>query len=76
MGLCAEDVLMSRRGMALISKKSQMNGKEMCRDIIPPQRVLGEVVTVYLLSYVQLVCDPWTVTSQAPLSMEISRQEY
>ena len=62
--------------MALISKKSQMNGKEMCRDIIPPQRVLGEVVAVYLLSYVQLVCDPWTVTSQAPLSMEISRQEY
>ena len=34
------------------------------------------VVIVYLLSPVQLFCNPWVVTPQAPLSMECSRQEY
>ena len=29
-----------------------------------------------LLSHVQLFVTPWTVAHQAPLSMEISRQEY
>ena len=28
------------------------------------------------LSHIQLFETPWTVTSQAPLSMEFSRQEY
>ena len=31
---------------------------------------------VQLLSHVQLFVTPWTVTRQAPLSMEFSRQEY
>ena len=30
----------------------------------------------YKLSRVQLFAIPWTVTRQAPLSMEFSRQEY
>ena len=29
-----------------------------------------------LLSRVQLFANPWTVASQAPLSLEFSRQEY
>ena len=29
-----------------------------------------------LLSHVQLFATPWTVACQAPLSMELSRQEY
>ena len=29
-----------------------------------------------VLSHVQLFATPWTVTSQAPLSMEFSRQDY
>ena len=35
----------------------------------------GEV-KCYLLSHVWLFATPWTVTHQAPLSMEFSRQEY
>ena len=31
---------------------------------------------VCVLSHVQLFATPWTVTHQAPLSMEFSRQEY
>ena len=31
---------------------------------------------VYMLSHVQLFVTPWTVSCQAPLSMEFSRQEY
>ena len=31
---------------------------------------------VYLLSRVQLFATPWTVASQAPLSVGFSRQEY
>ena len=31
---------------------------------------------VFSLSHIQLSVAPWTVASQAPLSMEISRQEY
>ena len=30
----------------------------------------------YILSHVQLLTTPWTVSCQAPLSMEFSRQEY
>ena len=30
----------------------------------------------YLLSHVQLLVAPWTVTCQAPLSLEFSRQEH
>ena len=30
----------------------------------------------YLLSHVRLFENPWTIASQAPLSMEFSRQEY
>ena len=33
-------------------------------------------VHIQLLSHVLLFVTPWTVTCQAPLSMEISRQEY
>ena len=33
-------------------------------------------VVVWLLSRFQLFVTPWTVARQAPLSMEISRQEY
>ena len=33
-------------------------------------------VVCWLLSRVQLFATPWTVTQQAPLSMEFSRQEY
>ena len=33
-------------------------------------------VWVFMLNYVQLFVTPWTVTCQAPLSMEFSRQEY
>ena len=33
-------------------------------------------VYIYVLSYVQLFATPWSVTCQAPLSTEISRQEY
>ena len=29
-----------------------------------------------MLSHVRLFATPWTVASQAPLSMEVSRQEY
>ena len=32
--------------------------------------------SVFVLSHVWLFATPWTVTSQAPLSMEFSRQEY
>ena len=31
---------------------------------------------VHVLSHVQLSLTPWTIASQAPLSMEFSRQEY
>ena len=31
---------------------------------------------VCVLSHIQLFATPWTVTLQAPLSMEFSRQEY
>ena len=31
---------------------------------------------VYMLSWVQLFVTPWMVASQAPLSMEFSRQEH
>ena len=34
------------------------------------------VVVVYLLSRVQLFVTLWTITHQAPLSMDFSRQEY
>ena len=33
-------------------------------------------VKVKLLSRVQLFATPWTIASQAPLSMGLSRQEY
>ena len=33
-------------------------------------------VVVWYLSSVQLFAIPWTITHQAPLSMEFSRQEY
>ena len=33
-------------------------------------------VCVYVFSHVQLSVTPWTVTHQAPLSIEFSRQEY
>ena len=33
-------------------------------------------VCVYVLSHVQLFVVPWTIAHQAPLSMEISRQEH
>ena len=33
-------------------------------------------VCVFMLRHVQLFVTPWTVTHQAPLSMEFSRQEY
>ena len=33
-------------------------------------------VCAQLLSHVQLFANPWTVDSQAPLSLEFSRQEY
>ena len=33
-------------------------------------------VRAHMLSQVQLFATPWTVTCQAPLSMEFSRQEY
>ena len=34
------------------------------------------VCVCYFLSHVPLFVSPWTVASQAPLSMEIPRQEY
>ena len=34
------------------------------------------IFVVWYLSSVQLFAIPWTVTHQAPLSMEFSRQEY
>ena len=34
-----------------------------------------QYVCVCVLSHVQLFVTPWTVTCQAPLSMEFSRQE-
>ena len=34
------------------------------------------VVVVYLLSRVQLFATPWTVAQEAPLSVELCRQEY
>ena len=33
-------------------------------------------VCAQMLSHVQLFVTPWTVTHQAPLSLELSRQEY
>ena len=33
-------------------------------------------VRAYALNHVQLFATPWTVAHQAPLSMELSRQEY
>ena len=36
----------------------------------------GIVLKVKSLSHVQLFVTPWTVASQAPQSMEFSRQEY
>ena len=33
-------------------------------------------VCAQLLSFIQLLVTPWTVTRQAPLSTEFSRQEY
>ena len=37
---------------------------------------LKKVLLFLLFSHVQLFATPWTVTCQAPLSMEFSRQEY
>ena len=34
------------------------------------------VAVIQMLSCVQLLATPWTVTHQVPLSMEFSRQEY
>ena len=38
--------------------------------------VVGGCVHAQLLGYVRLFATPWTVTHQAPQSMEFSRQEY
>ena len=48
-----------------------------CGILVPcPRTELGPlVVTVLSLSHIQLFATPWTVTCQAPLSMEFSRQE-
>ena len=40
------------------------------------QGVAKELMKVKSLSRVQLLATPWTVASQAPLSMGFSRQEY
>ena len=36
----------------------------------------SENVLIHMLSFVQLFVTPWTVVCQAPLSMELPRQEY
>ena len=49
--------------------------KTFCENLI---LVLRQYVTcgVWVLSCVQLFATPWTITCQAPLSMELSWQEY
>ena len=45
------------------------------QDIFSPTSYT-EILKVKSLSHVQLFVTPWTVASQAPQSMEFSRQEY
>ena len=47
---------------------------EFRKDMCHLQQIL--VLLVWSLSHVQLFATPWTVASQAPLSMGFSRQEY
>ena len=58
--------------------KFEMNLKSFIQHSCTEEQVnvYGVCVYVYVLSYVQLFVNPWTVGCQAPLSMRFSRQEY
>ena len=45
-------------------------------NLVKGWRKLSIIVVVQLLSSVQLFATSWTVTCQAPLSMELSKQKY
>ena len=54
---------------------SQLMGSYKAQDGIEPR---GEITSIEVL-FTQLcltLCNPWIVACQAPLSMELSRQEY
>ena len=55
---------------------SQQGGCESGGAREPPSAATGHTPSACMLSHVQLFATLWTAARQAPLSMEISRQEY